>query len=216
MRGLRVIAIVTAAWMTATAALVAQATPAAADLAKRLQARYDTIRDFSGDFTQTFQGILVRRGTTERGRVLVKKPSRVRFTYSAPEKKEFVSDGFRFYSYYPKDRLGSESPLPKPDEGSTALLFLAGHGNLTRDFTASMPAAQPDGEWHLRLVPRTPQADFDTLTLIVDRATLMLRGFVTVNDQGTNTIRFEQLKENTGIKDDAFYFKFPPGTEISR
>jgi outer membrane lipoprotein carrier protein len=216
MRSVRLSAIVTAAWMTAGTILVGQTTPTAADLAKRLQARYDTIRDFSGDFTQTFQGVLVKRATTERGRVLLKKPSRVRFTYSAPEKKEFVSDGFRFYSYYPKDRLGSEAPLPKPNEGSTALLFLAGHGNLTRDFTASMTATQPEGEWHLRLTPKTPQTDFDTLTLIVDRATMMLRGFVTVNDQGTNTIRFEHLKENTGIKDDAFYFKFPPGTEISR
>lgn len=202
--------------MTAGAILLGQTPPTAADLAKRLQARYDTIRDFSGEFTQSFQGVLLRRGTTERGKVLVKKPSRVRFTYTAPDKKEFVSDGFRFYSYYPKDRLGSESPLPKANEGSTALLFLAGHGNLSRDFTSSMVATQPEGEWHLRLVPRTPQADFDTLTLIVDRSTLMLRGFVTVDDQGTNTIRFENLKENTGIKDDAFYFKFPPGTEITR
>jgi len=216
MRGLRISAIVTAVWMTAGAILIGQTTPTAADLAKRLQARYDTIRDFSGEFTQTYQGTLVRKGTTESGRLLVKKPSRVRFTYSAPEKKEFVSDGVRFYSYYPKNRQGSQAPLPKADEGSTALLFLAGHGNLTRDFTSSMAATQPEGEWHLRLVPKTPQADFDTLTLIVDRATLILRGFVTVNDQGTNTIRFKNLKENTGIKDDAFYFQFPPGTEISR
>ena len=216
MRAVRIAAIITAAWMTAGTILLAQATPTAADLAKRLQARYATIHDFSGDFTQTFQGALVRKGTTERGRILLKKPSRVRFTYTTPEKKEFVSDGFRFYSYYPKNRQGSEAPLPKANEGSTALLFLAGRGDLTRDFTPSMAETQPDGEWHLRLVPKTPQSDFDTLTLIVDRASLMLRGFVTVNDQGSNTVRFLNLKENTGIKDDAFYFKFPPGTEISR
>ena len=179
MRGVRLASIVTAAWVTTGALLLGQTTPTAADLAKRLQARYDTIRDFSGEFTQTFQGLLVRKPTKESGRVLVKKPSRVRFTYSAPEKKEFVSDGVRFYSYYPTNRLGSESPLPKANEGSTALLFLAGRGDLSRDFTPSMAATQPEGEWHLRLMPKTPQADFDTLTLIVDRATLVLRGFVT-------------------------------------
>jgi len=216
MRYARIAGVVAAAWIAAGSSLLGQTAPSAADLAKRLQARYDTIRDFSADFTQTFQGILVRRATTEQGKLLVKKPSRVRFTYSAPEKKEFVSDGVQFYSYYPKDRLGSRSPLPKANEGSTALLFLAGRGDLSRDFTASMGATQPEKEWHLRLVPRTPQADFDTLTLLVDRATLMLVGFVTVDDQGTNTIRFEHLKENTGIKDDAFFFKFPPGTEITR
>lgn len=216
MRVLRIATLLTGVWIATATALALQATPSPADLAKRLQARYETVRDFSADFTQTFQGVLVRRGTTEKGKVLVKKPSRVRFTYSAPEKKEFVSDGFRFYSYYPKDRLGSESALPKANEKSTALLFLAGQGDLSRDFTASMAATQPAGEWHLRLLPRTPQADFDTLTLLVDRATLRLNGFITVDDQGTNTIRFEQLKENTGLKDDAFFFKFPPGTEISR
>ena len=205
-----------AVWIAAEAMLVAQSAPAAADLARRLQARYETVRDFSADFTQSFQGVLVRRATSERGKVLLKKPSRVRFTYSAPEKKEFVSDGVRFYSYYPKDRLGTQAPLPKPNEASTALMFLAGHGNLSRDFTPSMAVNQPEGEWQLRLVPKTPQADFDTLTLIVDRESLALRGFVTVDDQGTNTIRFTQLKENTGIKDEAFFFSFPKGTEINR
>ena len=216
MRTARIFIVLAVASIAGTTALADQAAPTAADLAKRLQARYETIRDFSADFTQTFQGILVRRATTERGRVLVKKPSRVRFTYSSPEKKEFVSDGLRFYSYYPKDRLGSEAALPKGNERSTALLFLAGHGDLSRDFTSSLAANQPATEWHLRLVPKTLQADFDTLTLLVDRSTLMLKGFVTVDDQGTNTIRFEQLKENTGIKDDAFLFRFPPGTEINR
>ena len=216
MRTIHIAAVVAAVWIAAEAMPFAQSPPAAADLTKRLQARYETVRDFSADFTQTFHGVLVRRATSERGKVLVKKPSRVRFTYSAPEKKEFVSDGLRFYSYYPKDRLGTEAPLPKPNESSTALMFLAGHGNLSRDFTPSMAVNQPEGEWQVRLVPKTPQADFETLTLIVDRVSLALRGFITVDEQGTNTIRFTQLKENTGIKDDAFHFEFPKGTEINK
>jgi outer membrane lipoprotein-sorting protein len=108
-------------------------------------------------------------------------------------------------------------PLPKENEASTALMFLAGRGNLARDFTAVMPAdTPPAGEWHLRLVPKSKQADFNTLTLFVDRATLALRGFSTTDDQGTNVIRFTNLKENTGVADKAFLFSFPPGTEISR
>jgi len=127
-----------------------------------------------------------------------------------------VSDGTRFYSYYPAERAGSVTPLPKENEAPTALLFLAGRGDLVRDFTASLAAGQPDGEWHLRLVPRSRQADFQTLTLIVDRRSLALRGFITVDEQGTNTIRFSNLKENTGLRDTAFLFAFPPGTEVSR
>jgi outer membrane lipoprotein carrier protein len=190
--------------------------PEASALAKKLQARYETVRDLSANFEQTYQGVLLRKAATEHGKLLLKKPNRVRMTYEKPEKKTFVADGSQFYSYFPADRAGSVAPLPKPGQASTALLFIAGSGDLTRDFTPSLPETQPAGEWHLRLVPKTPQSDFNTLTLMVDRGTLALKGFVSVDDQGTNTIRFTQIRENTGIKDDTFLFRFPPGTEINR
>jgi outer membrane lipoprotein carrier protein len=191
-----------------------QAPPPAAELAARVQKRYEAIRDFTADFTQTYQGRLIRRTSTERGTIVLKKPNRVRFTYQAPERKTFVSDGSYFYSYFQEERLGSKNPLPKPDEAGTALLFLAGRGNLARDFTASIVADAPAGEWHLKLVPRSPQADFETLTLVLDPATLSLRGFITTEEQGTSTIRFTNLRENTGVADTAFNFSFPRGTEI--
>src|SRR5690349_8105995 len=96
-----------------------QQQPSAADLAKRLQARYQTVRDFTADFEQTYQGILLRKAATERGTLLLKKPSRVRMSYESPEKKLFVSDGSQFYSYFPADRSGSVNALPKEGESST-------------------------------------------------------------------------------------------------
>lgn len=216
MRFLLRLTVVFAAGVALSGQGTATTQPSAADLAKRLQARYQTVRDFTADFTQTYQGVLLRKGATERGKLMLKKPSRVRMKYESPEKKEFVSDGTRFYSYFPADRAGSESPLPKDGESSTALMFIAGRGDLTRDFTASMSTSQQPGEWQLKLVPKTPQSDFQTLTLIVNRETLALLGFITVDEQGTNTIRLSQVKENAGLKDTDFNFKFPNGTDINR
>ena len=216
MRAILAYLVLAAAGVAAAPAPGGQAAPPANELATRLQTRYESIRDFTADFTQTYRGVLMRQAATERGTILLKKPSRVRFTYESPERKLFVSDGTVFRSYYPADRSGSESPLPKDDEVSTALLFLAGRGNLVRDFTASIATDAPAGEWHLGLVPRSKQADFNTLTLFVDPRTLALRGFATTDDQGTNTIRFANLKENTGLTDRAFAFTFPKGTEIIR
>ena len=79
-----------------------------------------------------------------------------------------------------------------------------------------MLAGAPAGEYHLGLVPKSTQADFETLTLFLDRPTLAVLGFVTTDDQGTNTIRFSNLKENTGLADSAFAFTFPKGTDIRR
>jgi hypothetical protein len=66
------------------------------------------------------------------------------------------------------------APLPKTDEASSAMMFLAGRGDLLRDFTPSLGANQPAESWRLDLMPKTPQPDFKTLTLIVNRATMVL------------------------------------------
>ena len=202
--------------MPAPQASVAPQTPTATELSARLQRRYESIRDFTADFTQTFQGLLVKRPTTAWGKVWLKKPNRVRFNYEKPEQQIFVSDGTLFRSYYPSNRSGTESPLPTGTDVSTALLFLAGRGDLTRDFTSTIAKGAPAGEWHLGLVPKSKQADFDTLTLFVDNQSLALLGYTTSDQQGTNTIRFTKLKENAGVNDAEFKFDFPKGTAISR
>jgi len=202
--------------MTTPQASPAAQTPSASELSGRLQRRYESIRDFTADFTQTFQGLLTKRPVTERGKVWLKKPNRVRFNYEKPEPKVFVSNGVLFRSYYPENRSGTESPLPTGTDVSTALLFLAGRGDLTRDFTSKMASGAPAGEWHLGLVPKSKQADFETLTLFMDSQTLALLGFNTTDQQGTNTIRFMNLKENAGVSDAEFKFEFPKGTVVSR
>jgi outer membrane lipoprotein carrier protein len=204
-------------WILAAAAAVltgaapaGQALPAAADLARQLQARYDTVRDFRARFSQTYDGGVLQLTSREEGELLLKKPGRLRMRYTSPEEKVFVADGERFYSYFPESRTGSVRPLPPENEASTAVLFLAGRGSLVRDFTASLAPEQPDGEWHLTLVPRTRQPDYRSLTLMVDRRTLQLRGFSQVDHQGgTTTTRLSQMTENVGLSDREFQFSFP-------
>ena len=188
--------------------------PSPVELARRVQAHYDTVQDFTADFSMSYRGPLLRQATVEKGDVKLKKPNRMWWRYTAPDKKEYVADGSQLYQYFPQDKLGYRTPLPKAGDASTALLFLAGKGDLVRDFTPSMPAEQPEGEWHLLLTPRTKQPDYDTMTLVVDRKTLALRGLTLKTEDGTQTFTFTRFRENTGLKDTDFNFKFPSGIEV--
>ena len=189
--------------------------PTPSDLASRVQARYNTIRDFTADFTQRQTSPLLPRPVEERGEVKIKKPGRMRWTYATGDRNQVVSDGTTIYSYFPSDRHVNRTPMPKGDNASTALLFLAVQGNLTRDFTASLPNTQPDGEWRLELKPRTSEADFETLTLEVDRTSLAFRGLVVVDPQGgTSAFRFTNMRENRGLADSEFGFVIPRGVEV--
>ena len=202
----------------AGAAAAGQTAPTPAALAALIQDRYAKVRDFTADFTLTQSNVLLPRGTTDKGQVRIKKPLRMRWTYTTSDKQQFVSDGAELYSYNPADRLVTVTPLPSGNNTSTALLFLAGRGDLTRDFLPSMPAEQPAGEWWLTLRPAgNRRADFTTLTLEVARGSYELRGFSFVDDQGgTSRFRFANLRENRGLRDAEFMFQIPKGVDVER
>ena len=194
------------------------ADPTAAELAEALQRKYDAVKDFSADFVHTYQGGVLKKQLTERGTVLIKKPGKMRWDYTAPEKKQFVSDGARIYFYIPADKQVIVSPVPPNAAAATPALFLAGKGRLTSEFAPSLvelPPGLPAGSRALKLVPKSKQQDYDWLVLAVDPATLALQGLVTVDAQGgTSTFAFTKLKENVGLADTQFTFKIPRGVDV--
>jgi len=190
--------------------------PPAQEVAAALQKKYDGIRDFSADFTQiTEGGVLRRKAVAERGTVFVKKPGRMRWNYKSPEEKVFVSDGRQIQLYVPADKQVIVSPLPSDDRATSAVLFLMGRGNLTRDFNVSYGQGGTDNTHVLRLDPKTRQAEYDWLQLTVDRASLQIRE-LTAGDQqgGRSTFQFTNFKENPGVTDKTFAFTAPPGTDV--
>ncbi len=209
--------------VTICAALWGQPTVRAADatapeLAAALQRKYELVRDFSADFSHTYQGGVLRKQITERGHLLVKKPGKMRWDYSTPETKQFVSDGVKMYSYIPQDKQVIVAAVPADNGAPTPTLFLAGKGNLTRDFTPSLvdaPPGMPAGSRALKLIPKAKQPDYDWLVLVLEPGTLAIQGLVTVDAQGgKSTFSFTNLKENLGLADKEFTFKIPRGVDV--
>ena len=194
------------------------ADPTAPELAQALQRKYDAVKDFSADFVHTYQGGVLKKRLTERGRLLVKKPGKMRWDYTSPEEKLFVSDGSKVYFYIPADKQVVLSRVPPDAEATTPTLFLAGKGRLTDDFTPTLiglPDGLPPGSLALKLVPKTKQPDYDWLVLAVDPVTLAIRGLATIDAQGgTSTFAFMNLKQNVGLADNQFTFKIPRGVDV--
>ena len=184
-------------------------------LAKALQARYQNVRDFTADFVQTYRGGVLRTETRERGTVAVKKPGRMRWVYTDPERKEFVSDGQKMYSYIPEDRQVMVSDVPADSEAPTPVLFLAGKGDLVKDFTASTAPSPVTGSVGLKLTPRKSEPEYEYLIVAIDPTTLQIRALTTRDRQGgESTLRFENLQENKGISDKDFAFRIPRGVDV--
>lgn len=186
-------------------------------LAAKIQQRYNGIKDFQGDFVQTYEGGVLRTKTTERGTLAIKRPGRIRFTYTKPERKEFVSDGTRLYTHLVADKQVIVSPAPTADAGDVPAMFLAGQSDLARDYTPSftpLPGAAT-GLLTLKLVPKNRQSEFESLGIGLDPKTLQIQFLTAVDKQGgRSSFAFSNLKENRGLSDKHFEFRIPRGVEV--
>jgi len=198
------------AWVTA------QTPPPNADtVARALQQRYQTITDFSADFVHTYRGGMLRTKTSERGTVKIKKPGKMRWVYTAPEPKEFVSDGVKIYSHIPQDRQVMVSPVPADSDAATPALFLAGKGDIARDFTASIVESPVAGAVGLKLTPKKPEPQYEYFVVATSQPGLQIRALATHDLQGGDSvITFMNLKENQGISDKEFAFRIPKGADV--
>jgi outer membrane lipoprotein carrier protein len=207
--------------VTCAVVLVHASAPAdtrSAELARDLQKKYAAIKDFSADFVHTYAGGVLKKKISERGHLLIKKPGKMRWEYTSPEEKLFVSDGVKMYSYLPQDKQVIVTSVPQGDQATTPMLFLAGKGDLTRDFTATIVETPPDlptGSESLKLVPNTRQSDYDWLIVAVEPQSLAIVGLVTIDAQGgKSSFAFSKLKENVGLSDKDFAFKIPRGVDV--
>ena len=202
-----------------TTPLAAQSTASAPaeSVAKDLQAKYDRVHDFSTDFVHTYRGGVLRQQATERGTLLVKKPGKMRWEYTSPEKKTFVSDGRKVYSYIPQDRQVVVSTMPQDDQVPMPAMFLTGRGNILRDFHVVLDtvAGAPAGSLALTLTPKVREPEYQSLTLVVDPKTLSLQMLIALDTQGgRSAFTFSNLKENVGLADKHFVFLMPRDAEI--
>ncbi len=207
--------VISAAALACAASLTAQSDPAA--LAANVQQRYNGIKDFQGDFVQSYEGGVLRTKTTERGTLAIKRPGRIRFTYTKPERKEFVSDGVRLYTHLVADKQVIVGPAPTANDGDVPAMFLAGQSDLARDYLPSftpLPGAAT-GLLTLKLVPKNKESEFESIGIGVDPNTLQIQFLTAVDKQGgRSSFTFSNLKENRGLSDKEFEFRIPRGVDV--
>ena len=187
------------------------------ELQEALQRRYELVRDFSADFTHTYEGGMLRTALVERGTLLVKKPGRMRWDYHHPERKLYLSDGERLYSYLPEDRQVIIGQLPANGEATTPDLFLSGAGNFARDFTAAFDAVEdpPSNSVVLRLTPTNTEPSFEFLVVVLDGRSLAILRLIAYDLQGgVSTFFFSNLKESMGLSDRPFTFEIPRDADV--
>jgi outer membrane lipoprotein carrier protein len=182
-----------------------------------VQRRYEGIRDLRARFVQTTSGASVGARapvqSISRGVVVVAKPSRMRWTYEAPEASVVVSDGKTLWIYDPG--FGEVQRMPVGDGflSGAALQFLLGRGEMEREFEVRLISCEADAV-ELELTPREPTS-YEKLRLLTDpRSGNVSRTRIADLLGNVAEVAFSEIEVNLGPSADVFRFEPPAGVRV--
>lgn len=214
---------------TLASPLVAQPTTSEANAAARavaanVQSFYEQTTSVSAVFFQTYVNRLYQRTDRSKGRVVFKKPGKMRWNYASPNGKVIASDGRKLVVFEPGDAAEpgqvfeqsiADSQLPQ------ALSFLMGTGRLENDFTFRLLDAAKEGFANgdvLELRPRVASPHYERILFYVERDPRfrgLVRRVLIIDPNGNrNRFDFSAFEFNRPASDDQFRFQPPAGTRV--
>jgi outer membrane lipoprotein carrier protein len=186
------------------------------EIVAKVQEQYDIHQDFKANFTQeSFLKSLGKKQKAE-GIVYFKKPGKMRWIYRKPTKQEMISDGQTFWNYRPEDKQVIVSRMTQAFQSKAPSTFLAGIGNLKKDFQARW-AKEPSSaaNYSLELTPMEGQGGLEKLFLVAERETFKILQAKIQDAMGNITrIDFSKIRFNNQLSDSLFQFTPPKEVEV--
>jgi len=194
-------------------AVAAQLSPVTAhELAGRIDTHYNSLHSLEVQFTQQYEGMGMNR--QEAGVLLLKKPGKMRWTYSQPAGKLFVLDGKYGYFYSRGDTEVQRVPVKKLDDMRSPLRLLLGHTKLEQELNGLQIASQGDGTYVLTGVPKGLEQRVASFRLTVTPDGVIRAMKIEETDGITNAFVFSDEKANAAAPDREFVFNVPAGVKV--
>lgn len=196
-----------------TVSVIAYAqTPSAQSFASRIDKHYNALHSLSVHFTQKYDGMGMHR--EESGILLLKKPGKMRWTYSQPQGKLFVLDGKNAYFYSPGDTEIPRVPAKKLDDLRSPLRFLLGHTQLAKELTGLQIAPADNGAYTLSGIPKNMEQRIASFSITATAGGVIQSMRIEETDGAINTFTFTGEQPNVPATDADFIFHAPAGAHI--
>src|SRR5262245_22998868 len=194
------------------------------DVVKRLQARYEKTKDLQADFAQKTLIEGFERPMTSTGKVYIKKPGRLRWTYLDPANEDIYVNRDDVKVYVPEHKQVLVGKLTQMAASKAPLELLQGAARLEESFDVEPTPGKARGVGGLRLLTLLPKAQGQEGTKPLQR--IVVEVFpktyfiktVSLYEHSGNVSHFEfsSLQHNLGLGDDVFEAKFPADVEVVR
>jgi outer membrane lipoprotein carrier protein len=181
-------------------------------LIRGVEHRYNAARTLSVSFTETYR-IAGRERAPESGRLVLRKPGRMRWTYTQPEGKLFVSDGKEVYLYTSQDNRVEKSTLKASDDLRAPMAFLLGKLNLQKEFRDFETRGGTGGTW-LEGKAANDRLPYESVAMLIAPDYSIRELKITGRDESVLSFTFSDETVNPRVSDGLFAFAIPAGAEV--
>lgn len=187
----------------------------AADLAavlRGIEQRYNRAATLEARFEQRHL-VAGRPRRVESGRLVLRKPGRMRWEYAQPPGKLFLCDGRWVWLYSPAMQQVERARLKDSEDFRAPLAFLLGRLDMRRHFGTFELSEQAD-LLELRAWPKSDRAPFTRVDFTLDPQFSIRRLIVHSPDGAAMEFLFSEERLNVAVPESAFRFVPPPGTPV--
>ncbi|HLY18334.1 MAG TPA: outer membrane lipoprotein carrier protein LolA [Bryobacteraceae bacterium] len=189
------------------------ATPDLGPLLKAVESRYNHAQTLQVVFHEVYTGPGQPR-RAESGTLLLRKPGRMRWDYSSPQGKLFVSDGKFLWLYTPSNHQVEKMKIKESDDMRAPLAFLLGKLHFDKEFRNIQSKPSEGGGTLITAEPKTDSLPYTLVEFVVGPDTQIRRVQVTGYDRSILEFAFDQEKLNPPLESKLFQFQMPPGAEL--
>jgi outer membrane lipoprotein carrier protein len=181
-------------------------------LLKGIEQRYNRAKTLQVQFTESYSvGGQARK--SESGELTLRKPGRMRWDYSAPPGKLFLSDGKQAYLYTPDAHRVEKMALKETDDMRAPLAFLLGKLDFAKEFSEF--AVKPDGtNYIVTAKAKNNKLPYEKVEMLVTPDYQIQRLVVNGQDQSVLAFQFAQERLNPAVNDSQFKFQMPAGATL--
>ncbi len=196
----------------ASIAFVASAATEPSQLIQQVQSRYNNARTLSVQFRETYS-LLGHPRPPETGRLTLRKQGKMRWDYTQPEGKLFISDGKTVYLYTSEDNRVEKVPLKDTEDMRAPLAFLLGRLDLKKEFQNFQVKPDDRGNW-LDASAKNDRLPYSSVQMLIapDGSIRELKVFG--RDESLLSFAFSDERINPAVSESMFHFVIPRGAEV--
>lgn len=191
------------------------ASPAPNALITKVQDRYNHAKTLSVHFVESYS-IAGHQRRPETGTLTLRKQGKMRWDYTQPEGKLFISDGKEVYLYTSEDNRVEKVPLKDTEDMRAPLAFLLGHLDMKKEFRdfQTQPASSAAGDVWLHASAKDDRVPYKSVEMLIAPDASIRTLKVVGRDMSVLAFSFSDEKLNPSVNDTFFHFTIPPGAEV--